>query len=187
MVKRGFGVVDDMTRAVTVMLETLPARLADGINESMVAEALDLFTIDELMRKPATRETLDQIREKLCYALVKELRDKFGPMRETLSTGLYACEKCHATPVLCVVVQESPCVVTFQCRRCSYEERKTLLDGELVEIRSEGSPVDWRGEPIVKKGKGKKKKDGPENGTHRTEGQADRKAVEGRVGEAVWR
>jgi hypothetical protein len=150
---------DDLTRMVTVVLETLPLRLKDGaVTESMVAEALDVFTIDELMRRPETRVRLDQIREKLCYALVGKLREQHGPQYETLSTGLYACSRCRATPIICMVIQESPCVVVLQCRGCSYEERKTLLDGELVEIRSEGSPVDWRGEPIIKKGKHRNKR-----------------------------
>lgn len=144
---------DDLTRMVTVIVETLPIRLrgTDRITESMIAEALDLFQIDQLIHRPETRAALADIRELLAIALAKAVREKHGPQYETIQTGLYSCSRCRHTPVLCVVVQESPCHVVWQCQHCGYEERKTLLDGELSEIRFEGSPVDVSGKPVVKK------------------------------------
>jgi hypothetical protein len=161
---------NDLTRSVAELVAALPRRMeAETVSEFTVGEVMDLFCIDDMMKRPDVQAKISELREKLCITLARLLREKNKTEFESFETGLHSCERCHAIPILAMVVQEGdPVVVLFRCPYCRYETRQRMLDEELIELKAEGIPLDPLGRPVAKRegkrGKPNKKRSPKEDG-----------------------
>jgi len=150
----------DLTRALTVMIETLPKRLDESVDEQAIAECLDLFSLEDLLDRPETRSSIRGIRDRLALTLAKLIRERDGVQYERYETGMWSCLKCDNVTLTAMVVQEKPNVVMIHCGECKFQSRKTILDEELAELRHEGTPLDPFGRHMEKRTRKAKRKRG---------------------------